>query len=467
MRRSEARKIVYGDWQTPAALAAEVVAALTRAGLAPRAVLEPTCGTGAFLAAAAAAWPDAEILGFDVNPAHVAVARAHARALVADFFQTAWERVVAELPEPLLVLGNPPWVTSAEQGALGSENLPIKENLRGYKGLEARTGRSNFDVSEWMLIRLLDALRGREATLAMLVKAAVARRVLEQLATQGRGLRGELRRFDARRHFGAAVEAVLLVVHVAGMERADRLAWPVFDALDASQPAASLGLVDGVLCCDLDGYARTRHLAGSCEPEWRSGLKHDCAGVMEFVLVADRLTNGDGERVELEEDYVFPLLKGSDLANGRLSPRRAVLVPQRRLGEDTRGLERTAPRTWRYLEAHRAALDARKSSIYWGQPPFAVFGVGDYAFAPWKVATCGLYKRLGFALVGPHGGRPVVLDDTCYFLPFNSELEARRALEALRSEEARAYLEARVFWDAKRPVNKGLLQGLDWRRVGR
>src|SRR5207248_8948112 len=45
-------------------------------------------------------------------------------------------------------------------------------------GIAARTGKSNFDISEWMLIRLLRALRGRAATLAMLCKTATARKVL-------------------------------------------------------------------------------------------------------------------------------------------------------------------------------------------------------------------------------------------------------------------------------------------------
>jgi hypothetical protein len=113
----------------------------------------------------------------------------------------------------------------------------------------------------------------------------------------------------------------------------------------------------------------------------------------------------------------------------------------------------------------RALLDARKSSIYDKQPSFAVFGVGSYSFAPWKVAVSGLYKRATFTVVGPHQGRPVVLDDTCYFLPFDDERSARRAALALRSELASDFLAARIFWDAKRPITKGILQALDLRAL--
>jgi hypothetical protein len=59
----------------------------------------------------------------------------------------------------------------------------------------------------------------------------------------------------------------------------------------------------------------------------------------------------------------------------------------------------------------------------------------------------------------------VVLDDTCYFLSFPGEAAARAALRALRSAEAQDFFESRVFWDAKRPIRKTLLQALDLRRL--
>ena len=59
---------------------------------------------------------------------------------------------------------------------------------------------------------------------------------------------------------------------------------------------------------------------------------------------------------------------------GPARPRRAVIVTQTRIGQDTRPLEHDGPRLWAYLSAHAAAFARRKSSIYRGQPPFAMFG---------------------------------------------------------------------------------------------
>ena len=88
---------------------------------------------------------------------------------------------------PILVLGNPPWATSSGLGASGGRNLPQKTNFQNRRGLDALTGKSNFDVAESMLLTLLEAGRRSQkaVTLAMLVKTSVARRVLSHLWTTG------------------------------------------------------------------------------------------------------------------------------------------------------------------------------------------------------------------------------------------------------------------------------------------
>jgi methylase of polypeptide subunit release factors len=455
----------FGDWQTPLVLAR---AALERvAGLMdepPASVLEPSCGEGAFLVAAAERFESAQLAGYELDPRYAAAARARlseARACVsvADFFQVNWHEEIEALPAPLLVTGNPPWVTSSALGQLGSNNLPRKSNFKGLSGLEALTGKSNFDVSEWMILRLLEALQQRKATLAMLCKSQVARRVIEFTAARAWNTgAGGLFRIDAMQHFGAAVDAVLFVCHTGGRGGRE---WPVHAALDAVQPTSTLAVVGGSLVASSEALARTAHLAGNCEPEWRSGIKHDCSKIMELVRTEHGLENALGEHVDIEPELIFPLLKSSDVANGVIEPPRAVVVPQRALGADTSDLRARAPKAWFYLSRHRERLAARKSSIYRGQPEFAIFGVGPYSFAPWKVAISGLYKRCSFVLVPPLSGRPVMLDDTCYFLPFDTEDEARAALLSLRSPLARDFLGARIFWDAKRPINKATLQQLD------
>jgi hypothetical protein len=466
-------KVEFGDFQTPLALAREVCSLLVRQGVEVDSVFEPTCGVGAFLAAAAEAFPKARLLGWDINrdyvrQAEAALARAGAAARTKvgqqDFFAHDWETELSMIPGGLLVLGNLPWVTNAAVSGMSGSNLPAKENFLGFRGIEARTGKSNFDISEWMLIRLVKALRGRSATIAMLCKTATARKVLRfAWQNDGRIGRATLHLIDAKRHFGASVDACLLVARTgeAGPAEVD-----VFDGLAAKRRLSTSGLAGQDLVSDIKAYRRLKHLEGLCPYQWRSGVKHDCASVMELSRAgAGRLRNKLGEEVGIEPDYLFPLLKCSDLANGRIEPERFVLVTQRRVGEDTAAIAAKAPQTWRYLNSHRELFEARKSSIYSSRVPFALFGIGDYSFAPWKVAVSGLHRRPHFALVGPVNGKPVLFDDTCYFLPFEDQREARVVAEILNSPECQTFLASLTFTDSKRPITVELLQRLNIRAI--
>jgi hypothetical protein len=352
-------------------------------------------------------------------------------------------------------------------GTLASQNLPVKSNFQQRTGLEAITGKSNFDISEWMLIQLLDAMQGRQGTMAMLCKRTVARKVLSY-AWQRNLLIGEsaIYPIDARRHFNAAVEAVLLVVHFRKEQKSEPPQAILHSKLAADGPASIIGFEDGMVLADLPAYRTWKHLAGKSELKWRSGIKHDCSKVMELRRQGDGYLNGIGELVDLEETYLYPMLKSSEVAYGEAPvATRWMLVTQQSIGQETQEIQRHAPKTWNYLTDHASLLNRRRSSIYRKRPPFSIFGVGKYSFAPWKVAISGFYKRLSFVAIGPVNGRPVVLDDTSYSLPCHCQDQAKYLAELLNSPPARAFYRAFVFWDAKRPITVEVLQRLDLRRL--
>jgi len=203
-------------------------------------------------------------------------------------------------------------------------------------------------------------------------------------------------------------------------------------------------------------------MVGQSPQKWRSGVKHDAAAIMEFTQTTGGLLNGLGEVVELEPAYLYPLMKGSDIGSNRGWRSKFVLVTQQKTGEDTAHIQRNAPNTWHYLERHADALDSRGSTIYAKGHRFSVFGVGDYAFRPWKVAICGLYKKLNFRLVGPINGKPVMFDDTVCFVSFETESAAQEALDKITSEQTTALMSSMIFWDEKRPIKSSILNTLDW-----
>jgi len=139
-----------------------------------------------------------------------------------------------------------------------------------------------------------------------------------------------------------------------------------------------------------------------------------------------------------------------------------MVVTQQNVREDTFEIQRKAPRTWGYLEKYSEHLEGRASSVYRNRPRFSVFGVGPYAFSPWKIAISGFYKNLQFRAVVPIDGKPVVFDDTCYFLPCESRDEAQELLKLLNSQTARKFFDSLIFWDAKRPITADVLGTLNF-----
>lgn len=473
--KRDPRQVEFGDFQTPDALAAQVVSVLKARGAKPASVVEPTCGLGSFVLAAMRGFESArQIVALEINPEYFAQADARLlseprRASLdfrrADFFSFDWPSVIRSLPEPVLLLGNPPWVTSSGLGAMGGTNLPEKSNFQGHQGLDAITGKGNFDIAEWILIKLLEAASGQRATLAMLVKTSAARRVLNHAWRFKMPVeRAAMYEIDAAEHFEVSASACLLVIDLARAPGPTEC--EVFNLDAPTQRIGMVGLREGAMVADARAYDRLRHLiAGEEAPgyRWRSGVKHDCSAIMELRRAASgAFVNGLGEEVHLEPEFVFPMMKGSDVAGGKRSKGegRWMIVPQRSTSDDTSRMRDIAPQTWEYLLRHGEALDRRGSSIYRKRPRFAVFGIGPYTFAPWKVAVCGLYKRLEFALVGPASGRPVVFDDTVYHLSFESESDARTVAEVLNSDTGREFLNAFTFWDAKRPITVDVLRRL-------
>ncbi len=159
--------IEFGDFQTPPALVDAILDCLSSSGNDWSRVLEPTCGRGNFIEGLLKqAKPPCEIQAIEIQEAHLDIAKRIAeQSLVvrvviqkANLFDLNLHQDLQwSITGPLLVVGNPPWVTNSELGILGSENLPQKKNIKGLRGIEARTGESNFDITEYIWLKLIKA----------------------------------------------------------------------------------------------------------------------------------------------------------------------------------------------------------------------------------------------------------------------------------------------------------------------
>ena len=162
-----------------------------------------------------------------------------------------------------------------------------------------------------------------------------------------------------------------------------------------------MGFAKGCLVGDSESHARWAHIDGVCPMDWRQGLKHDAAAVMELIRdqASGRWINGTGELVDVESEFIYPLVKGTDLARrAENRPTRAILVPQKHLGENTERLAEHAPRLWAYLQSHAASFLKRKSSIYRGRPPSLFSGSGHTASRLTRSRSPGCTRARGSAL---------------------------------------------------------------------
>ena len=185
----------WGDFQTPPGLASQVCRCLLETGISPRIIIEPTYGTGNFIFAALKSFPKAELVyGVEVQDKyewHFKLAllmqtlsdrrpSAEIELHQDNIFTHCFPQEILRAQE-ILIIGNPPWVTNAELGALGASNLPAKRNIKALNGLDAMTGKSNFDIGEFILLQMLGLFSERRGTLAMLCKNSVVKNIVEAL----------------------------------------------------------------------------------------------------------------------------------------------------------------------------------------------------------------------------------------------------------------------------------------------
>lgn len=458
-----------GDFQTPDSLVEEIIKLFDTAGRRWPRALEPTCGSGGFIKGLLrSSSPPREICGFELQPqrfeeaCRLAATSVASRVVIqkANIFDIDFGRDIGWKSDgPLLVIGNPPWVTNSALGAMDSANLPRKSNLKKLNGLDALTGSSNFDLAEFIFLKLIRELARENPTIAMLCKTSVARNVLQFAYDNSIAIsQAWMRRIDSKKHFNAAVDACLFYLELQSSKPCYEAA--VFNDLHSQQPETVLGFASGRMVSDVRSYGKTAFVDGICPLVWRQGVKHDAASVVELRREGNRFLNKLGEDVAIESEYIYPLIKSRDLFHST-GPRLWVIIAQQRVGEDTEKLKYEAPLLWRYLESHAALFTRRKSSIYRRRPPFSIFGIGDYSFSLFKVGVSGFHKSPRFHPIAPVEGRPAMFDDTCYFLSCRTARQAALITALLNHRSTLDFLRSVMFTDSKRPVTKKLLQRID------
>jgi hypothetical protein len=479
----------YGDFQTNEDLAEKATLHFVAKNISPNVVIEPTCGKGNFIIAALRNFKNVEnIFGIEIYKPYIWETKFsiinfyltddlqninHAKRLLptisithCDVFDYNFKQIARQFSDKnILIIGNPPWVTNAKLGSLNSANIPKKTNFKNHSGLDAMTGKGNFDIAEFITLTMLNTFQNSEGNLLLLVKNSVIKNILFDQPKNKYSISDiEKHCIDSKKEFNVSVEASLFYCK---LNTKPKHTCTEYSFYNNTKPTLQFGWLNDKFVSNIDTYFHTKNIDGECPFVWRQGLKHDCSSVMELEKAGGELLNGYymnglNEEIKLEEGLVYGMLKSSDLKNIVINhTRKFTIVTQKKVGQETKFIKDDFPRTYQYLMDHQANFEARKSSIYNNKPPFSIFGIGDYSFKPYKVAISGLYKTFHFTLILPQNDKPVMLDDTCYLIGFDTIEFAVYALILLNSEITMQFLQSVTFADAKRTFTKDVLMRID------
>ncbi|PJB56181.1 MAG: hypothetical protein CO098_14665 [Bacteroidetes bacterium CG_4_9_14_3_um_filter_41_19] len=473
----------YGDFQTNSDLANKVILHLSSREISPEILIEPTCGKGNFIIASLRSFKNIKnVFGVEIYRPYVW----ETKFSIVDFFLKNPNTNKPEISiihcnvfdynfeeiakihsnKDVLVIGNPPWVTNSKLGGLNSTNLPKKTNFKNHTGLDAITGKGNFDIAEFITLTLIRTFQSMKGDLLLLVKNSVIKNIVfDQIKYRFKISAIEKHCIDSKKEFNVSVEAALLYCQLNSHPTFD---CTEFNFYNNQSSYLRFGWLNDKFVSNFDTYIHTRKIDGECPFVWRQGLKHDCSTIMELDKVNGYYINGLNEAVNLEDGLVYGFLKSSDLKNMVINQtRKFTIVTQKKVGQETNYIKTKYPNTYQYLIQHQAHFDARKSSIYNNKPLFSIFGIGDYSFKPYKVAISGLYKTFHFTLILPQENKPVMLDDTCYLIGFEKVEFAVYSLILLNSDTTVQFLQSVTFSDAKRTFTKDVLMRINLLELGR
>ena len=271
MKNQNRRRIKeFGDFQTPPELAHSIVNFLKANGVNPATIVEPTCGTGSFVLASINTFPDAAIIGIDINSNYVnflnniltqKTKKKNINIKQGDFFKEDWNKMINLLQEPILTVGNPPWITSATMTLIDGDNLPIKTNIHEFSGIEAKTGKSNFDISEWVIITLLKSLNGHHGILAMICKTSVARKALIYCNRNELSIsNASMHLINGKKYFNVTVDICLFICHL--IPNFQNYTCQIYPNLNYRDLIHEIGIIDNELIADIPNYQKWKHSKG-------------------------------------------------------------------------------------------------------------------------------------------------------------------------------------------------------------
>jgi len=391
------------------------------------------------------------------------------------------------------VMGNPPWVnweSLPEEYRSSTVDLWQHHGLFPHKGMDAILGKGKKDISMLMTYVAMDDYLKDKGRLGFLITQSVFK-----TAGAGQGFRrfrlgsGTPIRVVAvddmsrLKPFEGASNRTAIVV----LERGQRTEYPVRSYSLWFKPGGGSVIPEDVSLEEVESGKVATYSAFHAQPvdiadptsPWMTGRGHALSAVSSVlgrsdyvaktgvctwlngvywleiqgsrppgIVVVRNLTEGAKIQVRetqaaVEQDLVYPLLRGRDISRWQACPSAHILMvqdPVKRRGYDEEWLAARYPNAYRYLKQFEAELRQRsgyKRYFDEGDPFYSMFDVGQYSFADYKVVWTRVAKDISGAVVGRAGAlgtaKPVVPAETAVLVAFDEETEAHYLCAALNS----------------------------------
>lgn len=459
-----------------------------------------------------------QIAGLDLNPVSVAAARTNYLVSIVDLLWLNQERLTLPiyrydsiLGKPMVeshgrdivtskfdyVVGNPPWIRWGylpDQYKEATKPLWFFYNLFTLKGNAALLGGGEKDLCMLFTYRAADPFLAMGGRLGLIVS---------QVVFKAKGAGSGFRRFTLPDGVALRVSQVddLTALHpfpgarnkpvVMLMEKGTPTKYPVPYQVWSRQgkydERLSLGQVmaastrqeyQATPLDDREGSVwYTTRLDSQRGPSWLNaqaayrayiGARTDPYGVywvsinarnerglLHVVNIHDAgKTTIPRREAWIEEEYVYPALRGSDIERWQANPGINIIMVQDRetraaVPEQT--LKRLAPRLYEYLLGFEAILRNRRSGavrrLMTHSAFYTMFAIGPYTFSNYKVVWRRLDNRLRAAVVSSAQSpsaesRTVLPIDTVTFIPTDSEAEAHFICALMNSQAVAQHIAA-------------------------
>ena len=143
----------------------------------------------------------------------------------------------------------------------------------------------------------------------------------------------------------------------------------------------------------------------------------------------------------IEPDLVFPLLRGRDVHQWHAKPSDSIIIAQNpdypSKGYKESDLKFDLPKTYAFFKEFESLLARRSGYVKYlkpsAQPFYAMYNIGPYTMAPFKVVWREQASFFTCSVIGQEDGKPIIPDHKLLLVPFQNEIEAHYVCASLAS----------------------------------